>query len=68
MFIFINNLKCKNMKRTLEFVVAPSDILTVELDDVVGGGCDKVKNKCKKGTVKVEYQEKLVSMNTITAW
>ncbi|WP_287047971.1 MULTISPECIES: hypothetical protein [Culturomica] len=56
------------MKRTLEFVVAPSDILTVELDDVVGGGCDKVKNKCKKGTVKVEYQEKLVSMNTITAW
>lgn len=58
------------MKRTLEFVVAPSDILTVELDDVVGGRCDKVKNKCKKGTVKVEYQEvqKLVSMNTVMAW
>lgn len=36
------------MKRTLEFVVAPSDILTVELDDVVGGGCDKVKKQMQK--------------------
>lgn len=58
------------MKYTLEFIVEPSDILTVELNDVMGGGCDKVKNKCKDGTVKIKYEksQKLESINTVTAW
>lgn len=59
------------MKRTLEFVVNPSDILTVELNDIQGGGCNKVKNKCKKGEVQVTYEKDLVAdrkVSTVSAW
>ncbi|WP_251620549.1 hypothetical protein [Odoribacter lunatus] len=58
------------MKHTLEFIVAPSDIMTVELDNVVGGACEKVKNKCKDGTVKVKYgnSQEVEAINAVVIW
>ncbi|WP_251620552.1 hypothetical protein [Odoribacter lunatus] len=56
------------MKRTLEFVVEPSDILTIELNDIMGGGCKKVKNKCKKGETDITYDMAECEISTVSAW
>ncbi len=40
--------------KNIDTVIAPTDILTEELNDVIGGGCQKTKNKCKDGTIKKE--------------
>lgn len=38
------------MKR-IDTIISPTDILNEELNNLVGGGCTKQKNKCKDGTV-----------------
>ncbi|HBO25251.1 MULTISPECIES: hypothetical protein [Culturomica] len=59
------------MKKSINVIIAPSDLLNSQLDDIIGGGCNKVKNKCKDGEVTVVYKKVLVAekqVSTLSAW
>lgn len=59
------------MKKSINVIIAPSDILNSQLDDIIGGGCNKVKNKCKDGEVTVVFKKELVAereVSALSAW
>lgn len=56
------------MKKAINVIIAPSDILNSKLDDIMGGGCNKVKNKCKDGEITVVYKPVKSVKQAVSAW
>lgn len=55
------------MKKSINVIIAPSDLLNSQLNDIIGSDC----NKCKNGEVTVVYKKVLVAekqISTLSAW